>query len=313
VKGIVKEYHFRSPHSSIDLEVVGADGSATLWTIEMHSVPSLRRMGMDQDTFEPGDSITVTAQPNRDPNNTLAFGLTFITKSGAVVGERRRLADAGPVDGESHIDRLSGRWQANMGPPENTDETPLPLTAAGRTAWENFDPNQSPTNTCEPVTVPAVLGIPYLYDIRFDGDAATLTNELFNIVRVVPLNGEPQKVEASEVHGIVAGRMDGDVLVIENSAFPASGFGIAISAGLNGVGADVPSSTQKTVIERYSASDDGKTLRLEYTLEDPVYLAQPYAGAIEFRRVADDTPMHPFECDVESSEIYLSKSESTTD
>ena len=68
-----------------------------------------------------------------------------------------------------------------------------------------------------------------------------------------------------------------------------------------GAGADVPSSPQKKVIERYSVSSDGGTLSVDYTLEDPLYLAEPYSGHVELVRVADDEPLHEYACELDNA------------
>ena len=73
------------------------------------------------------------------------------------------------------------------------------------------------------------------------------------------------------------------------------------STHVNGGGADIPSSDQKTVIERYSVSDDGQTLTLAYTLSDPAYLTEPYNGHFELNRVASDTPIYDYVCDLQSA------------
>ena len=313
LKGVVKDFRFRSPHSTMTLEVTGADGSVTPYKIELDAVPGLRRKGIDEDTFKPGDIITVAGEPSRNPDNRLVHGRTFITQDGTMLGEKMELADTSPFGpGGSVHDRISGRWMPIMSE-RIVGETPLQLTAAGRSAWENFDPAQSPSNTCEPPKIPTLVSISYLYDIRIGAEAVTLTNELYGVTRVASLSGEPEQAEASGQHGLVSGRMDGEVLVVESSVYPASRYGLAIAGGPNGGGADVPSSPQKTVVERYSASGDGKTLWLEYTMADQVYLAEPFTRTLELRRVPDDTPMHPFECNVESSRVYLSKFGDATD
>ena len=63
----------------------------------------------------------------------------------------------------------------------------------------------------------------------------------------------------------------------------------------------MPSSTGKSVTERYSLSDGGRTLVLEYTVEDPEYLTVPYSGRVLLSRVPDDTPIQEFQCDEESA------------
>ena len=71
-----------------------------------------------------------------------------------------------------------------------------------------------------------------------------------------------------------------------------------------GGGADVPSSVDKTVTERYSVSEDGQTLVLEYTVSDPVYLSADYSARLELTRVPDGTAMYPYECDLESASMW---------
>jgi hypothetical protein len=71
-----------------------------------------------------------------------------------------------------------------------------------------------------------------------------------------------------------------------------------------GNGADVPSSAQKAVRERYSVSDDGSTLTVEYTIADLMYLTEPYTSRVELTRVPEGTQMYPYDCDVESAGMW---------
>jgi hypothetical protein len=60
-------------------------------------------------------------------------------------------------------------------------------------------------------------------------------------------------------------------------------------------------------MEQYSVSEDGNTLIVKYTLEDQVYLSQPYTGQARFMRVDDNTTMYDFDCDAGSDEAHLPK------
>ena len=82
ITGAVVDWQFRSPHTYVVLDVEKEDGSVEQWSIEGSSVPTMSRQGFDRNTFKPDDLITVTAQPNRDPNNPLVFGRTFTTADG---------------------------------------------------------------------------------------------------------------------------------------------------------------------------------------------------------------------------------------
>jgi hypothetical protein len=198
--------------------------------------------------------------------------------------------------------RLQGRWLAPF--PSVGRESPLPLSPAGIAARASYDPAQSPANTCEPNNVPAVFHSPYLFEIRITAQAAIIHHEAYDVTRTVPLGGEPRHAEPTGVFGEVLGRIDGETLVIESSGFPPSSWGLGVAGTTNGAGADVPSSAQKTLREHYSVSGDGNVLTVSYTLEDPVYLTEPYSNSVNLTRVADDSPLYEYACDPENASRF---------
>ena len=52
------------------------------------------------------------------------------------------------------------------------------------------------------------------------------------------------------------------------------------------------------------SGDDGLTLVYEYAVNDPVYLAEPFSHRIEMARLPGDTPVYPFDCDVQSASQF---------
>ena len=306
ITGAVTEWQFRSPHVFLMLEVERDDGSFQDVVVEGASVPSMSRRGFDRDTFKPGDIVSVTARPNRDPSNPLVNGSIFVTADGRVLGGGSQL-DETPVQGRSGIELLVGRWQGRgRGAELRADgESPLPLTAAAREASQIYDSERSPANTCEPVNIPPVLHAPnYLYDVQIEDDEAILYHEVYEVTRTVSLNSEPRQAEPSGLFGKVSGRIEGDELVIESSDYQPSRWGLGIAAGPLGNGSDIPSSAEKKIIERYSTRDGGTTLRVDYTVEDPVYMTEPYSGYRDFTRVADDTLLHPYGCALDSASRF---------
>lgn len=310
ITGAVVEWRFRSPHAFLSLEVTEQDGSIEQWAIDGSSVPTLRRQGLDRNTFAPGDVVTVFGQPSRDPDARLAFARTFVTADGRTLGERLALDEGVRLESDVQgVERLEGRWQGlGMGAEFRSDgesPSPLPLSAAGREAWESYDEKLSPASTCEPVNTPALLHAPdFLFDVRISDEEAILHHEIYEVTRTVPLDSAPRQAEPSGVFGFVRGRIEGEELVVESSRFPPSRWGLAVAAIPPGNGGDVPSSAEKRVTERYSERDGGQTLRVEYTVEDPVYLTEPYAGYRDFTRVSNDTPLHPYECDADSASRF---------
>ena len=311
ITGAVVEWEFRSPHTFLTLEVETDGDSREQVVVEGSSVPTMSRQGFDRDTFRPGDVVTVTARPNRDPNNPLVNGSTFVTADGRVLGDRTPL-DRATVEGRSGIELLVGRWQGRgRGAELRADgESPLPLTAQAREDSQVYDSENSPANTCEPVLMPPILHAPnYLYDLRIEDDEVILYHEVYEVTRTVPLNAEPTLAEPSGLFGKVSGRIEGDELVIESSEYPPSRWGLGIAAGPLGNGSDIPSSAEKKIFERYSVRDGGTTLRVSYTVEDPVYLTEAYSGHRDFTRVADDTPLNPYGCTLDSASRFTRERE----
>lgn len=64
ITGVVIEASLRNRHSFFTLEVATDDGIVE-WEVEAHAVPLLRRIGIDRETIQPGDTITVVGPPPR--------------------------------------------------------------------------------------------------------------------------------------------------------------------------------------------------------------------------------------------------------
>jgi hypothetical protein len=303
LQGIVAEFNLRSPHSFLFVDVSGGIGDQVeRWEVELVSLAHLRRMGVDESTFQPGDRITVRANPNRNPDNPLVFGTGFVTGDGRTFGEILAPSDTSERQVVTGIEALEGRWQAPF--PEPTTRSPFSLTSEGLAAWENYDPQLSPANLCEPISMPGIYYAPYLNDIEVNEGEVVFYHEPYSMSRTVPLNGPPSHAEPSGILGVVSGRVEGSQLIVESRDYPASDWGLAIAVGTNGGGADVPSSAEKSLIERYSVSEGGRTLTVEYTVSDPVYLSEPYTSSIELTRVADDAPMYDYVCELDSAERF---------
>lgn len=259
-------------------------------------------MGFSKDTFKPGDRITVNAWPNRSPTNPLVFGIGVITADGRSLGEFPPIRDVRSAYlRAAGVERIQGRWVVPRPGEPASFERPMSLTAAGLEAVERYDPQQSPANDCEPYNVPAAFLTPYQFDIRLGEREAIIRHEAYDITRRIPLGPVAAEVEPSGVFGVARGRIEGDALVIESRGYPASGWGLATAVDENGLGADIPSSEQKTVIERFSVSDDGLSLTVRYEVADPVYLAAPFSGSATLDRVSDDSPLYDFECELDSA------------
>ncbi|MGI9259582.1 MAG: hypothetical protein ACR2QQ_12165 [Gammaproteobacteria bacterium] len=146
--------------------------------------------------------------------------------------------------------------------------------------------------------LPSLLYAPYLYEIQTSEQGLILHHEYQAVHRSVDWEGETFGPDPRPLFGTRTGRLDGRTLVVESYGFPSDAAGLASDWDPNGLGANVPSSEQKQLTERYTVSEDSQRLILDYTVEDSAYLTEPYEGRIEWRRLVDDAPIYDFECDV---------------
>jgi hypothetical protein len=310
IRGTVVDFKLRSPHASMVVDGISyIDGEpqeamAQRWEIESSAAAGLLRMGISRDSFQPGDEITIMANPNREP------GYRFVNSSTFIKGEQRfSRAESTPYENVSSgelteltgIDRLAGRWSSPGG---FGSGMLLPLNARGRELWEGYDAKLSPANTCEPMNFPDMFNAPYLFDLRFEDEAVVLYNQAWEVSRRVPLNGQLVRPRLDGLFGVVKAAVEGESLVLQSGGYIPSRWGLGSATQKLGGGADMPGSARKRVTERFSVSEDGQSLIYEYTVTDPIYLSQPYTGRIELARIADDTPMYEYKCEVEAASMF---------
>ena len=61
--GKVVEFEWTNPHSSIQLDVPGANGSVERWGVEMGSPNSMAKAGWKSTLLKAGDTVTVVVNP----------------------------------------------------------------------------------------------------------------------------------------------------------------------------------------------------------------------------------------------------------
>ena len=153
---------------------------------------------------------------------------------------------------------------------------------------------------CVAAPLPSILVAPYLTEMELSDNAMIIRNERFNAVRTVYLDGRghPENGELSN-QGHSIGRWDGDVLVIDTTLFKEHRGPISGQQGNEGV----PSGVGKHVIERYALSEDGTRIVIDFIVEDPEYLAEPFSGTVEWY-YAPHFEMLGFGCNAEVSRRY---------
>src|SRR5262245_30353645 len=89
LRGVVVDFKLRSPHASFVIDGrVFENGepkdAVARWEVEWESAPMLMTLGVEPDTFAPGDEIEVTATPHRDRTFRFAHALSVADSFGDV-------------------------------------------------------------------------------------------------------------------------------------------------------------------------------------------------------------------------------------
>lgn len=69
VEGTVTQFLYRNPHSFLKVDGKDKSGQMQTWTVEWGGGAQLAGDHITRETLHPGDHVTVTGNPARDPND----------------------------------------------------------------------------------------------------------------------------------------------------------------------------------------------------------------------------------------------------
>ena len=265
----VTRYIFRNPHITIFVEAEDGRGEKVEWEIETGSTPIMQRSGWTPDLLRPGDTVTVRAHPERSGRQRAILN-TLETADGRLWSQIETEAEA-TVSASS----LAGVWKGVDSTSVRPQFSRVELMPAARAAQASYDEHTDDPNVrCIADPTPfRISSNNYLSGIEILDDRVILRNEMFDVTRVVHMDGRghPENGERT-IQGHSIGWWEDDVLVVDTALFADFGSG-------NGEG--VPSGSQKHAIERYSLSGDGTRAIVDIFVEDPEFLAEPFNGRTE--------------------------------
>jgi len=301
-EGTVTAFVWRNPHVYVGVEAPGARGETVAWELQMGPINVLSRRGWRSDTLTPGDAVSVRAHV---ATSGRPYGVVeSIDKDGGL-----GLVATGPAPASARATTIEGKWMsdraATMNFPGGFDgffHALMKPNEKGRAAEAAYDPlsDENPEATCIGRPTPAAIVSSSLYlldiDIRDAEQIIVIRSEAFGEVRTIYMDGRGHpdaNVRFATGHSI--GHWDGDTLVVDTANFEDHRSPYQIG---------IPSGGQKHVIERYRLADDGTRLDVEFTLEDPEYLAEPMVH----RRPLIYSPhldMFPGDCDPEATRRFV--------
>ncbi len=68
VQGTITQFMYRNPHSYLKVDALDDKGQMQTWAIEWGGGAQLNEAHVTRDTLKPGDKVTITGNPGRDPN-----------------------------------------------------------------------------------------------------------------------------------------------------------------------------------------------------------------------------------------------------
>lgn len=282
---VLTEFRFVNPHVYLYLNVSSDQGAAVEWRCEMAAASRLKRRGWTAESLRPGQIMSITGSPGLRENNvchvdliTLADGSTLSEFAGRPTAEE---VFDGLVSMEDALSRpaylpngqpnLSGPWVATQ---QSLDVPVIEPTTEGEQAGlglvRHFD---SPAHRCQPTNI--------VYDWVFEresneivqqDDTITLRYGYLDQQRTIHLNrSEHPEGLIPSVTGHSIGWWDGDELVVDTVGFLP---GVLSYVGRSGFSMH---SDQWHVTERFSVSEDGRTLTRAYAFDDPLYMHGSYS------------------------------------
>jgi len=309
--GTLTDMHFVNPHSYMEIDAVDDAGKKVHIKCEMRAASLLRRSGWSPEMFKVGQHIEVDGHPHRtDPNAcyTENFKLgdapkmnrndQFQTKAVDTSKRPLKLADGQPnISGDWAVEQLvltvppsggngsmipkslSPQFAAGKITLEQVQATQPPrpkvvYTPAGQKAADGFNrqsPIDNPWFNCKPTSFirdwTADWPINRFEQKTVNGEKVIdITYGLYNFERRIHVDmaKHPASLKPSYA-GHSIGKWDGNTLEVDTVGF---------AAGV--LSPPTRSSEKMHIVERFTFDPQKFSLRRDYSVTDPVYLAAPY-------------------------------------
>ncbi len=325
-QGVITEYSWRNPHTFATVAVETESGEARELLMELNSVSVMSREGWTRDTLKVGDAVTVYANPDNNPEKNLYYSNYWVLPDGRIMASAPGSAPASlprlpqrQVDAMATSEDFSGIWRAaggrfgvggmgmgmgggnpNPSGPSLGGQGPaagLPLTTLGRAELDAWRVEDNPWFRCISKTPPWLYSGVGAHRFTRNDDTLIIRHEINDAERVIHLGQLEHPADTEPSHlGHSIGWFEGEALVVDTAYFMPAQWGI---------GSGVSSSEQKHLVERFTLTEEGRRMEIQYTIEDPVHLTEPVSLTT---RLALDVG-YPFQdnygCDPEAASRHI--------
>lgn len=84
ITGTLVAFHLRNPHTHLEVDVTEEDGSVSHWLVEWGTRNDLIRRGVDVESIEEGQEVTVTMIPSRRLEN-VGYARSLVLADGSTL------------------------------------------------------------------------------------------------------------------------------------------------------------------------------------------------------------------------------------
>lgn len=288
IEGVVKEVHWRNPHTVFEVDVTNDAGKTVTWSIESGALGVLRTRGLAQEFMQPGDQVKIMGDSSIRSDNGM-FARHILLPNGKEV---ILTAGAGAVPyftAESEADILEAVYDEDVtaAAKENADgifrvwSTDIndrtsdrrkmfngnyPLLATASAARAGYDSADQALLGCTQWSMPRIMSNPLPMEFVRSGDNILQRFEEDDNVRTIYMNSDNSEasIEPSAL-GYSTGRWADETLIVETSRL--------IPDRIDNLG--TPFSTEMHLTEHYSLSENGNRLDYVLKMSDPKTLSEP--------------------------------------
>ncbi len=311
LSGTMTKMNLINPHSYMEIQVVDAKGKKSTMRCEMRAATLIKRSGWSKEMFVVGSRVEIEGHPHRTDAGA-CYIETFKIGDGPKMNRNDQIATKAvdtskralrTADGDPNI---SGDWAVEQlvltVPPSGGNGSMVPksmspdfaagkitsqqiqatqpprprvvYTEAGKKAADSFnrlDPKDNPWFACKPTSFirdwTADWPINRFQQKTVGGQKVIdITYGLYNFERRIHVGmaRHPEKLKPSYA-GHSIGKWEGNTLTVDTVGF---------AAGV--LSPPTRSSEQMHIVERFTFDPQKVTLRRDYSVTDPVYLAAPY-------------------------------------
>lgn len=311
--GTLTKMNLVNPHSYMELDAVDEDGNILHMRCEMRAATLLQRSGWSTDMFKVGAHVEIEGNPHRDDPEA-CYIENFSIDDSELFNRNDQFLSSEPVDFSNRPLRLadgqlniSGDWAVEQlvltVPPSGGNGSMIPksmssdfaagritiddvratqppraravYTEQGQAAADAFDgrsPEDNPWFACKPTSFIRDWTADWPINRFVQRSTAEgeqfidITYGLYNFNRRIHVGmaEHPDNIEPSYA-GHSIGNWEGNTLVVDTVGF---------SAGV--LSPPTRSSEQLHIVERFTLDSETMALRRDYSVTDPVYLAEPY-------------------------------------